>query len=144
MSCTCGAAARHAGASRPRERVWVGNVAHATARNPDYRRVLRTGAHQQLVLMSIPPATDIGLEVHRGVDQFLRVERGRGVFEHGPHRDHLSTRRIGPDDAMFVPAGTWHNVRNTGASPLKLYTLYAPPQHPPRTRQRAKPAKDEQ
>lgn len=122
--------------------VWVGNIERATQGNRAFRRVVATGRYQQLVFMSLPPGIDIGLEVHRTVDQFLRIERGTGVFTFStPDLRSKRLRRIivREGDAMFVPAGTWHNLQNiASATPLQLYTLYAPPEHPPNTLQTSK------
>ena len=85
----------------------------------------------QVTLMSLKPGEDIGLEVHPDVDQFLRVEQGQGIVRMGRRRNNLNiVRRIDDDTAIMVPAGTWHNVENTGNRPLKLYSIYAPPEHP--------------
>ncbi len=126
-----------------RGEVWAGNVALATRANRMFRRVLYTGPHLQLVTMSIPPGTDIGLERHSDVDQFFRIEGGRGVLSYGASRSRhrLLTRPVANDDAFLVPAGTWHNVTATGRQPLQLYTLYAPPEHPPGTVQLTKPTR---
>ncbi|MBO1911162.1 cupin domain-containing protein, partial [Microvirga sp. 3-52] len=84
-----------------------------------------------LTLMSINVGEDIGLEMHDDVDQFLRVEQGQGIVQMGKSKDNLSfVRNIQDDSAIFLPAGTWHNVMNTGHVPLKLYSIYAPPNHP--------------
>lgn len=81
--------------------------------------------------MSLNPGEDIGLEIHPNIDQFLRVEQGQGLVRMGQSKDNLNfERRVGNGYAIFVPAGTWHNVINTGIIPLKLYSIYAPPQHP--------------
>ena len=103
---------------------FVDDIEKLTTGNSDFRRVLYTGKHMQLVLMAIPPGGEIGAEVHDTHDQFLRVEEGRGeVVIDG------TTSAIADDFAIIVPAGARHNVINTGDAPLKLYTLYAPPEH---------------
>ena len=110
---------------------FVVNIARATQQNPFYRRTLWTGCHLQLTLMCIPPCGEIGLEVHPDNDQFLRLEEGQGIVMMGACRERLNFQRpVCQDDAIFVPAGTWHNVVNTGRTPLKLYAIYAPPHHP--------------
>ncbi|MER2038872.1 MAG: cupin domain-containing protein [Solibacillus sp.] len=110
---------------------FVTNIEEATKRNNTYRTALWTGDHLQLTLMSINPGEDIGLEVHPHVDQFIRIEQGQGIVQMGKSKDHLNFRQMVFEDfAIFVPAGTWHNVTNTGNSPIKLYTIYAPPNHP--------------
>ncbi len=103
---------------------FVENIEQLTLDNTDFRRVLYTGKHLQLVLMTLQPGDDIGEEVHDGHDQFFRIESGKGeVLIDG------SRHPVEDDDAVIVPAGARHNVTNTGAAPLKLYTLYAPPEH---------------
>ncbi|MPM10323.1 hypothetical protein SDC9_56652 [bioreactor metagenome] len=110
---------------------FVINIDHSTKQNNTFRTALWTGNHLQLTLMSINPGEDIGLEIHPNIDQFLRVEQGKGIVRMGKNRDNLDfERRVGDGWAIFVPAGTWHNVINTGHFPLKLYSIYAPPQHP--------------
>ncbi len=81
--------------------------------------------------MSINVGEDIGLEVHPTTDQFIRIEDGQGLVQMGPSRDRLDYQTMAYDGyAIMVPAGTWHNVTNTGNRPLKVYVIYAPPQHP--------------
>ncbi|WP_339192906.1 cupin domain-containing protein [Aeribacillus sp. FSL K6-8210] len=110
---------------------FVVNIERAAEQNRNYRTALWTGNHLQVTLMSIEVGGDIGLEVHPNVDQFIRIEEGQGLVQMGPQRDRLTfTRRVSDDDAIMIPAGTWHNVRNTGNVPLKLYAIYAPPEHP--------------
>jgi mannose-6-phosphate isomerase-like protein (cupin superfamily) len=103
---------------------FVDDIERSTKENSDFRRVLYTGKNLQLVLMSLQPGEDIGEEVHDDRDQFFRVEEGEGELWIDGAR-----RRIEGDWAMVVPAGARHNVKNTGNKPLKLYTLYAPPEH---------------
>ena len=103
---------------------FVNVIEKLTEENPDYRRVLYTGKHVQLVLMSLAPGEEIGEEVHENTDQFFRVEKGNGeVWIDGKRT------KIKGDDAIVVPAGARHNVINSGHKPLKLYTLYSPPHH---------------
>lgn len=110
---------------------FVINIEDATKQNNTYRTALWTGNHLQLTLMSINPGEDVGLEVHPHVDQFIRIEQGQGITQMGKTKDNLNFNRMVFDgSAIFVPAGTWHNVTNTGQTPLKLYTIYAPPNHP--------------
>ncbi len=81
--------------------------------------------------MSIPVGTDIGIEMHPNLDQFLRIEDGIGLVMMGPNRNALNyQKRVNGNYAIIVPAGTWHNIINTGNRPLKIYSIYAPPQHP--------------
>ncbi|WP_407268290.1 cupin domain-containing protein [Radiobacillus sp. PE A8.2] len=107
------------------------NINEATKQNNTYRTALWTGAHLQVTLMSIKVGGDIGLEMHSDVDQFLRIEQGQGVVQMGKTKNNLNFRRnVYDDDAIVIPAGTWHNLTNTGNVPLKLYSIYAPPNHP--------------
>ena len=107
------------------------NINKATLANNDYRRTLWTGPNLQLTLMSIEVNDDIGLEVHPDNDQFLRIEQGHGEVQMGSSSDNLTySQQVFDDYAVFVPAGTWHNIINTGNIPLKLYAIYAPPHHP--------------
>ncbi|WP_333595240.1 cupin domain-containing protein [Anaerospora hongkongensis] len=106
-------------------------IAEAAKRNKTFRTVVWTGTHMQLTLMSIPVGGEIGLEVHPQLDQFIRIERGCGLVKMGNSRNNLYfQRKVCEDYAFFIPAGTWHNLINTGECPLKLYSIYAPPQHP--------------
>lgn len=103
---------------------FVGDIESLTSGNADFRRVIYTGKELQLVLMTIPPGGEIGEEVHDDRDQFFRIEDGQGeVLIDG------TWTKFGSDWAIVVPSGARHNVRNTGAEPLKLYTIYAPPEH---------------
>lgn len=124
-------------------RVWIDNIERETKRNSLFRRVVRTGKRQQLVFMSIAPKSEIGLERHPNTDQFLRIEKGRGVFVYSYAKAKprvLHKQQVEEGFAMFVPAGVWHNVVNSSPSQaLQLYTLYAPPEHAPGLRQRRKP-----
>jgi mannose-6-phosphate isomerase-like protein (cupin superfamily) len=107
------------------------NIEKAAVQNNTFRTALWTGTHLQVTLMSINPGEDIGVEMHPNVDQFLRVEQGRGLVKMGHSGDNLNLQAsVYDDDAIIVPAGTWHNLINTGNTPLKLYSIYAPPQHP--------------
>ncbi|PGL69579.1 cupin domain-containing protein [Bacillus sp. AFS055030] len=110
---------------------FVVNINGATKQNSTYRTALWTGTHLQVTLMSLKVGEDIGLEMHPNVDQFLRVEQGQGIVQMGKSKDNLNfIRNINEDTAIMVPAGTWHNVMNTSNIPLKLYSIYAPPNHP--------------
>jgi mannose-6-phosphate isomerase-like protein (cupin superfamily) len=95
-----------------------------TTGNSDFRRVLYTGQHLQLVLMTLQPGEEIGAEVHTDRDQFFRFEEGRGQVDIDDN-----TYDLADGSGVIVPAGARHNVRNTGDQPLKLYTLYGPPEH---------------
>ncbi|WP_020156574.1 cupin domain-containing protein [Caldibacillus debilis] len=110
---------------------FVVNIERAAEQNQNYRTALWTGKHLQVTLMSIEVGGDIGLEVHPNVDQFIRIEQGQGLVQMGKRKDRLDLERsVSEDDAIMIPAGTWHNVTNTGHVPLKLYSIYAPPEHP--------------
>ena len=95
-----------------------------TTGNSDFRRVLYTGQHLQLVLMTLRPGEEIGSEVHTDRDQFFRFEEGRGQVDIDDN-----SYDVEDGSGVIVPAGARHNVRNTGDQPLKLYTLYGPPEH---------------
>lgn len=110
---------------------FVTNINEETMNNNFFRKTLWTGKHLQLTLMSLNVGEDIGLEQHPDVDQFLRIEEGQGMIKMGMDANNLNAKRIvTDDDAIFIPAGTWHNLVNIGNVPLKLYSIYAPPQHP--------------
>jgi len=106
------------------KRGYCDDIEKQTITNTDFRRVLYTGKKLQLVLMTLQPGEEIGAETHDGIDQFFRFEEGTGVVDinevENPVRD---------GSAVIVPARALHNVRNTGTVPLKLYTLYSPPEH---------------
>ena len=103
---------------------FVDDIEGLTDKNKDFRRVLYTGKHVQLVVMSIRKGDEIGEEIHEDRDQFFRVESGKGQVV----IDGESTK-IRPGDGIIVPAGARHNVINTGKKRLKLYTIYGPPEH---------------
>ena len=110
---------------------WVGNVEQVTLENNNFRTVLYTAEHIQLTVMSIPPGGEVGRESHPHLDQFLRIEDGTARVEFGTSADEIAeTYEVEDDWAIIVPAGTWHNIVNTGDEPLKLYSLYSPPEHP--------------
>lgn len=110
---------------------FVVNIEQATKQNNTFRTAIWTGEHLQVTLMSIDVGDDIGLELHPDVDQFLRVEHGLGLVQMGDSEHHLNfLERVSNDDVILVPAGKWHNLTNIGNVPLKLYSIYAPPEHP--------------
>lgn len=113
---------------------YIVNIEDLTKDNENYRTTVWTGEKLQMTVMSIEPGDDIGLEVHHGIDQFLRLEDGKGLCQMGDSEDNLYfEQEVKDDDAIFVPAGMWHNVTNIGDKPLKLYTIYAGPDHLPGT-----------
>lgn len=110
---------------------WIGDIEQTTLDNDNFRTVVYTGDHAQLTVMRLAPGEDIGLEAHPQLDQFLRIEQGQGRAELGRSEGQIEeTHDVGPDWAIVVPAGVWHNVVNTGDEELKLYSLYSPPEHP--------------
>ncbi len=118
---------------------WIGDIERETLDNETFRTVVFTGAHTQLTLMRLAPGEDIGREAHPQLDQFIRVEQGHGRVELGEIEDRVDEAYdVGPDWAVVVPAGVWHNLVNTGDRDLKLYSLYSPPEHPPQTVHRTK------
>ena len=105
---------------------YVTNIEKKTLGNTNFREVLFTGPHSQLVVMAIGPGEEIGLETHDDVDQFIRVEAGQGMAILDGKEHPLED-----GSAVVVPAGTRHNIVNRSASePLKLYSIYSPPEHP--------------
>lgn len=103
---------------------FVGDIEELTESNSNFRRVVYTGKQLQLVLMSLRPGEEIGEETHRDRDQFFRVEKGRGEVWIDGHKTAIKG-----DFGIVVPAGARHNIRNTGEKPMRLYTLYGPPEH---------------
>ncbi|OGG05071.1 cupin [Candidatus Gottesmanbacteria bacterium RBG_16_52_11] len=104
---------------------YIANIEEVTLKNTDFRQVLFTSHYSQLVVMSLKPGEEIGNEIH-GLDQFIRFEKGtaRVILDNGK-----ITRDVAEDWVIIIPAGTWHNVVNTGSTDLKLYTIYSPPEH---------------
>lgn len=110
---------------------FVVNINQASRQNNTFRTAIWTGDNLQITLMSINVGEDVGLELHSDADQFLRIEEGQGLVQMGKDKDDLSfVRHVFDDSAIFVPAGIWHNLTNIGNIPLKLYSIYAPPEHP--------------
>lgn len=103
---------------------YVAEIEELTGKNSDFRKVLYTGKHLQLVLMALKPGEDIGLETHKTHDQFFRIEKGQGEFMIDGIR-----HKVKGGDGIIIPAGAKHNVTNTGDKRLRLYTLYGPPNH---------------
>lgn len=120
-------------------RGYVTNIERETVKNRNFRKVLFTAKHHQLVVMSLKPGEDIGEETHR-VDQFIRVEQGQGVVVMGKKKS-----RIQADSAFVIPAGTKHNVLNKSKNEdLKIYTVYSSPQHEDRAIHRTKEEAEEE
>jgi mannose-6-phosphate isomerase-like protein (cupin superfamily) len=115
------------------------DIEKRTLANDNFREVLHTAKNSQLVVMTVQPGDEIGVETHHGHDQFIRIEAGEGVAILDGERHALSD-----GVAVVIPAGTEHNVINTSRStPLRLYTIYSPPEHPPGTVHRTKAEADE-
>ena len=118
---------------------WVGDIEDATLANDTFRTVLFTGQNLQLTVMRLQPGEEVGLEMHDHLDQFIRIEQGRATVTFGPTKDEVAeTHEVEDDWAVIIPGGTWHNVVNTGDGDLKLYSIYAPPEHPDDTVHRTK------
>lgn len=104
------------------------NISVKTEKNTKFRKILFTTRQLQLVLMSLKPGQEIGSEVHKGITQFIRVEKGRCIAKLGSGKKG-NTYRLKSGDCVIIPAGTRHNIINTGPKSVKLYTLYSPPAH---------------
>ncbi len=114
---------------------YVASLEKIALKNDNFREVLFTGDHAQLVTMCLQPGEELGREIHAGIDQFFRIEEGEAKFVFGSGETHV----VHAGDAVVVPSGTFHNVLNASkVNPLRLYTLYSPPQHPAGTLQRTK------
>lgn len=110
---------------------FVMNINEVTKQNNNFRTALWTGNHLQVTLMSINVGESIGLEMHPDVDQFIRIEQGYGLVQMGNNKNNLNfERKVYDDFAIIIPAGKWHNLTNIGNVPIKLYSIYAPPNHP--------------
>jgi mannose-6-phosphate isomerase-like protein (cupin superfamily) len=112
---------------------YIGNIIEKTKGNTYFREVLATGPHSQLVVMCIPPNGEIGEEVHQDVDQILMLITGQGAAVLDGQRNFVR-----PGELVLVPAGTRHNIVNTGTLDLRLFTVYSPPEHAPGTIHRTK------
>ncbi|WP_334077585.1 cupin domain-containing protein [Paenibacillus sanfengchensis] len=107
------------------------DLEEAVEQNRTFRTALWTGNHFQVTLMNINVGEDIGLEVHPETDQFIRIEEGQGLVQMGNSREDLNFQAMAREGyAVIIPAGKWHNITNTGNKPLKVYVIYAPPEHP--------------
>jgi mannose-6-phosphate isomerase-like protein (cupin superfamily) len=110
---------------------WVENIENVTKENETFRTALWTGKFSQLTVMDIKVGEDIGNEVHPDVDQFIRLEQGKAKVTFGKTEGQVEEEHdIEADWAIIIPAGTWHNVVNTGDESLKLYSIYSPANHP--------------
>lgn len=119
------------GASDHGKQPWVVDINDLTKKNTNFRTTEWTGSHLQMTVMSIKPGEEIGLEKHDKGDQFIRVEEGKARVVMGPTREKMTfDRKVSDDWAIFIPAGFWHNIINEGDKPLKVYAIYAPPEHP--------------
>ena len=108
------------------------DLEQATRANKNYRTVAWSGRYLQVTLMSVPVGGDIGLEMHPDTDQFLRLDAGRGRVQIGPSKDQLTfDREVSDGWCVLIPAGTWHNVTNSGDEPMQVYAIYAPAHHKP-------------
>ena len=107
------------------------NVEKSANKNHNFRESVWTGKYLQMTLMSISSSSDIGIEMHKDTDQYIRIEHGYALLLTGCDENHLNDRqRLCKGDAVFVPAGTWHNIVNIGRCTLKVSSVYAPPHHP--------------
>ena len=117
------------GNSDPGAVPYAANIWQTSVRNRNYRKAVWTGCHLQMTVMSIPVNSDIGSEIHEDTDQYIRVEQGSAMAKLKNCRGDENCYRLSQGDAVFVPAGTRHNVINIGRTPLKISTIYAPPHH---------------
>ena len=109
---------------------WVVDIEDLTEKNSSFRVAKWTGKNLQMTVMLIKPGGEIGLEKHDKGDQFIRVEKGNARVIMGKNRDRLNfDRKVSDDWAIFIPEGFWHNIINEGNQPLKIYVIYAPPEH---------------
>jgi mannose-6-phosphate isomerase-like protein (cupin superfamily) len=123
---------------------WVGDIEAITSDNDTFRTVLWTGDHLQLTVMRLATHEEVGLEMHDHLDQFIRVESGSARVTLGPSADQVEVAHdIAADWAVIIPAGTWHNVINNGIDELRLYSVYAPAEHPAGAVHRTKADADE-
>lgn len=119
---------------------FVKDIEKITEENNTYRTAIWTGKNLQVTVMSIGVGDDIGLEVHPSTDQFIRIEQGQALVQMGNSKGFLDFNEEAREGyAIIIPAGKWHNVVNTGNKPLKVYVIYAPPEHPHGTVHMIKP-----
>ncbi len=124
--------------------VFITNIEDDTLNNKNYRKVLYTSSNLhgiQLVVMNLKPEEEIGMEKHASADQFIRIEQGEAVIQIGKIKKEVYFLQA--NDVVVIPAGTWHNVVNSNSKyPLKIYTIYTPPQHKDKLVQKLKPQMD--
>lgn len=120
--------------------IYHANIEEETVKNNNFRQVLYTGKYSQLVVMSLKPGEEIGNEIHENVDQFFRIEEGEAKVVINNGKEEIAVEE---DEIFIIPAGTWHNVINTGDEDLKLYTIYSPPNHPDGTIHKTKQEAEE-
>lgn len=112
-------------------KIFAADINRFACENSNFRSALWTGNNLQVTLMSIPAGCEIGAEIHQNLDQLLYIVSGCGLVMMGQNKASLNFReKISDSYAVIVPCGTWHNIVNTGNTPLKLFSVYAPPQHP--------------
>ena len=118
---------------------YVANIEQMGVRNTNFRTAIWTGEHLQMTLMSIAPCGEIGSEIHQNTDQMIRVEQGKAIVKMGRRKNQFDFEQVVCEgDVIFIPANTWHNVVNNETKPLKLSSIYAPPNHPKGTVHRTK------
>jgi mannose-6-phosphate isomerase-like protein (cupin superfamily) len=120
--------------------VLTGNIGEMTINNNNYRKVINTTKYQQLVLMSLKPKEEIGMEIHKKVDQFMRIEKGTAIAIIG--KETPKKYILKKEHFITIPAGNYHNIINIGRGELKLYSIYSPPNHKPGTIQKNRPEND--
>jgi mannose-6-phosphate isomerase-like protein (cupin superfamily) len=120
--------------------VLTGNIGEMTINNNNYRKVINTTKYQQLVLMSLKPKEEIGMEIHKKVDQYMRIEKGTAIAIIG--KETPKKYILKKEHFITIPAGTYHNIINIGRGELKLYSIYSPPNHKPGTIQKNRPEND--
>lgn len=107
------------------------DIKEIARQNESFRSTLWTGEHFQITLMNILPNESIGLEIHPDTDQFIQIIQGTGMVKMGDAQNNLDfSKRVGEDASIIIPAGKWYNLINIGNEPIKLFSIYAPPQHP--------------
>ena len=120
-------------------KTYVVNVGRIAAQNSNFRTAIWTGCNLQMTVMCIPACGEIGSEIHDNTDQLIRVEHGNAVVKFGKSRSRMDyCQSMSQGDAVFIPAGTWHNILNPDNEPLRLSSVYAPPNHPKGTVHRTK------